>query len=283
MRLPLYQLDAFADRPFTGNPAAVVPLARWLPDATLQAIALENNLAETAFLVRRDGGADGGAAGGADGAVEYDLRWFTPAIEVDLCGHATLASAAAVQRWLAPGAATVRFHTRSGALTVTGDGRDGGLLTMDFPALPPKPLDAAAATAVAEALGQQPEAVLAADKALAVLADEASVLAARPDLRRLAALPHDGLIVSAPGRNHDFVSRFFAPHAGIDEDPVTGSAHCVLAPYWAGRLGKTALSARQVSARGGELALELKGARVAISGRVAPYLEGVIELPVTAA
>ncbi|MEX0759185.1 MAG: PhzF family phenazine biosynthesis protein [Tistlia sp.] len=272
MRLPLYQLDAFADRPFTGNPAAVVPLSGWLPDPTLQAIALENNLAETAFLVRRE-------PAGAD-LVEYDLRWFTPAIEVDLCGHATLASAAAVQRWLAPGARTIRFHTHSGALTVSGDSLSGeGLLTMDFPAQPPRPVGTAEAAAVAAALGQEPEAVLAAGKALAVLADEAAVLAAAPDLARVAALPFDGLIVTAPGHDHDFVSRYFAPHAGIDEDPVTGSAHCVLTPYWAERLGRSRLSARQVSARGGDLRLELKGERVAIGGRVAPYLEGTIEVP----
>lgn len=286
MRLPLYQLDAFAERPFTGNPAAVVPLAAWLPDATLQAIALENNLAETAYLVPRANGSgkDGaGEQGTGEGLVEYELRWFTPAIEVDLCGHATLASAAAVQRWLAPGAGTIRFHTRSGVLTVTGEGAAGGLLTMDFPARPPRPLEGAEADAVAEALGSRPEAVLAAGKALAVLADADAVLAAKPDLRKVAALPHDGLIVTGPGREQDFVSRYFAPHAGIDEDPVTGSAHCVLAPYWAGRLGRTALSARQVSARGGDLQLELKGERVSISGRVAPYLEGVIEVPETAA
>lgn len=277
MRLPLYQLDAFADRPFTGNPAAVVPLARWLPDPTLQAIALENNLAETAFLVRR--------AGAAGDAVAYDLRWFTPAIEVDLCGHATLASAAAVQRWLVPGAREIHFHTRSGTLTVTGDSVGGqesesqGLLTMNFPAQPPRPVGAGEAAAVAEAVGVPPEAVLAATKGLAVLADEAAVLAATPDLRLVAALPHDGLIVTAPGRDHDFVSRYFAPHAGIDEDPVTGSAHCVLTPYWAARLGRTSLTARQVSARGGDLWVELKGDRVTISGRVTPYLEGVIEVP----
>jgi PhzF family phenazine biosynthesis protein len=277
MRLPLYQLDAFADRPFTGNPAAVVPLTRWLPDATLQAIALENNLAETAFLVPR--------AAEAGDAVAYDLRWFTPLVEVDLCGHATLASAAAVQRWLAPGAREIRFHTRSGWLTVSGDslagpdGESGGLLTMDFPAQPPHPVEPGEAEAVAEALGRRPEAVLAANKGLAVLADEAAVLAAKPDLRLVAALPFDGLIVTAPGRSHDFVSRYFAPHAGIDEDPVTGSAHCVLTPYWAGRLGRASLTARQVSARGGDLRVELKADRVAISGRVAPYLEGVIEVP----
>ncbi len=277
MRLPLYQLDAFADRPFAGNPAAVVPLDRWLPDATLQAIALENNLSETAFLVRREGSGDGSA--------DFDLRWFTPAVEVELCGHATLASAAAVQRWLAPEARTIRFHTRSGELTVTGDSRqDEGRLTMDFPARPPRALDAAGARAVAEALGAEPEAVLAADKALAVLADEAAVRAVAPDLRRVAALPHDGVIVTAAGGGQDrpgpdFVSRYFAPAGGIDEDPVTGSAHCVLAPYWAERLGRSRLSARQVSARGGDLELALAGERVAISGRVAPYLEGVIEVP----
>lgn len=277
MRLPLYQLDAFADRPFAGNPAAVVPLERWLPDATLQALALENNLSETAFLVRRNGPGTGPTG---EEAVEYDLRWFTPTVEVDLCGHATLASAAAVQRWLAPGAKTMRFHTRSGPLTVTGDSRAGdGLLTMDFPSKPPRPLAQAEAAAVSEALGQVPEAALAADKALAVLADEAAVRAARPDLRRVAALPHDGLIVTAPGDAKDFVSRYFAPGGGIDEDPVTGSAHCVLAPYWAQRLGKSTFRARQVSARGGNLEIALNGERVSISGRVAPYLEGVIDLP----
>lgn len=256
MELDLYQVDAFAARPFGGNPAAVVPLADWLDDGVLQAIALENNLSETAFFVRRDG--------------RYDLRWFTPTVEVDLCGHATLASAHVILNHLDPEATRVDFESKSGPLAVT---RDGELLTLDFPAKPPQPVED---PAVAAALGAPPLELLRADKTLAVLESEAAVRAAKPDLAVVAGLKGDGLIVTAPGEEVDFVSRYFAPHAGIPEDPVTGSAHCVLTPYWAERLGKQELSAWQVSARGGELFCRLAGERVLISGRVAPYLQGRI-------
>jgi PhzF family phenazine biosynthesis protein len=257
--LPIYQVDAFASEVFAGNPAAVCPLEAWLPDEVMQAIAMENNLSETAFIVRNGG--------------DYDLRWFTPTVEVDLCGHATLGSAYVVATHLEPGRDGVVFHSKSGPLTVT---RDGGLFTLDFPAQPPARLDDH--SAVEAALGSAVEELWRADKTMAVLADEAAVLAARPDLAKVAALPGDGLIVTAPGRDRDFVSRYFAPHAGIPEDPVTGSAHCVLTPYWARRLDKARLSARQVSARGGELVVEDRGERTLISGRVAPYLEGRITI-----
>ncbi|MEX0922784.1 MAG: PhzF family phenazine biosynthesis protein [Rhodovibrionaceae bacterium] len=258
MELDLYQVDAFSAKPFGGNPAAVVPLESWLDDALLQAIALENNLSETAYFVRR--------------GERYDLRWFTPAVEVDLCGHATLASAYVILTHLQPEAGRVDFESRSGPLAVT---RDGALLTLDFPAKPPAPVED---PAVAEALGAAPLELLRSDKTLAVLADEAAVRAAKPDLGIVAGLDSDGLIVTAPGDEVDFVSRYFAPHAGIPEDPVTGSAHCVLTPYWAERLNKQELTARQVSARGGELRCRLEGDRVLISGRVAAYLKGRISI-----
>ena len=257
--LPIYQVDAFASEVFAGNPAAVCPLEAWLPDQVMQAIAMENNLSETAFIVRR--------------GEDYDLRWFTPAVEVDLCGHATLGSAYVVAHHLEPGRDRIVFHSRSGPLTVT---RDGALFTLDFPAQPPERLEDHAP--VEDALGAAVEELWRADKTMAVLTDEAAVLAATPDLAKVAALPGDGLIVTGPGDGCDFVSRYFAPHAGIPEDPVTGSAHCVLTPYWARRLDKARLSARQVSARGGELEVEDRGERVLISGRVAPYLEGRIKI-----
>ena len=261
MELKLYQVDAFTERTFGGNPAAVVPLEAWLPDATMQAIALENNLSETAFFAPRG---DGG----------FDLRWFTPLIEVDLCGHATLGTAWVLFNRLGHAGEAVTFHTRSGPLTVA---RDGGRLAMDFPAQPPA--GPAGIGDVAGAIGVQPEAVLAAPYALAVLDSEETVRAVRPDFRRVAALDSPELIVTAPGApggDCDFVSRFFAPASGIDEDPATGSAHCILIPYWAGRLGKTEMFARQVSARGGALWCALKGERVSIAGCAAPYLEGTI-------
>jgi len=257
--LPIYQVDAFASEVFAGNPAAVCPLDAWLSDDVMQAIAAENNLSETAFLVRN--------------GTDYDLRWFTPAVEVDLCGHATLGSAYVVATHLEPGRDEMVFHSKSGPLTVT---RDGDLFTLDFPSLPPERLDDH--SAVEAALGTAVGELWRADKTMAVLADEAAVLAADPDLAKVAALPGDGLIVTAPGRSRDFVSRYFAPHAGIPEDPVTGSAHCVLTPYWARRLDKARLTARQVSARGGELVVEDRGERVLISGRVAPYLEGRVTI-----
>ncbi len=257
--VPIYQVDAFAARVFAGNPAAVCPLDDWLPDEVLQAIAVENNLSETAFLVKR----------GAD----FDLRWFTPAHEVDLCGHATLGSAYVIANYLDNGSTEVRFHSRSGPLTVT---REGELYTMDFPALPPERIEDSAA--VAEALGAAPAELWDEMDLMAVFASEAGVAALAPDMTKLARLETRGVIATAPGETCDFVSRFFAPRAGIPEDPVTGSAHCILTPYWATRLGKTRMSARQISARGGELEVEARGERVLISGRVAPYMEGRIRV-----
>ncbi len=259
MQLPLYQVDAFASRVFAGNPAAVCPLEAWLDDAKLQAIAVENNLSETAFFV----------ANGED----YDLRWFTPAYEVDLCGHATLASAYVIANHLQPGRERVVFHSRSGPLEVT---RDGETYTLDFPARPAERLDED--PGVAAALGFAPQEVWQAVSTLAVLADEAEVRSVAPDLEKVAALPYDGLIVTARGDDCDFVSRYFAPHAGIPEDPVTGSTHTALAPFWAARLGKQRLSARQISARGGDLTVEDCGARVRITGRAALYMEGRIRV-----
>lgn len=259
MQLSLYQVDAFTDGPFSGNPAAVVPLSQWLPERTMQAIALENNLSETAFFVPRD---DGG----------FDLRWFTPLIEVDLCGHATLATAWVLFNRLEQTGDSITFHTRSGPLTVS---RDGARLAMDFPA---QPATEAEVGNVTDALGAQPEAVLAAPYAMAVMDSEEIVRAIRPDFTRIAALDIPELIITAPGRDCDFVSRFFAPAAGIDEDPVTGSAHCILIPYWSQRLGKTELFARQVSSRGGALWCALMTDRVSISGYATLFLEGTITL-----
>ncbi len=262
MRIPLYQVDAFTSRPFAGNPAAVCPLEQWLGDATLQAIAAENNLAETAFYVAEDD--------------DFHLRWFTPAVEVDLCGHATLATAWVIFNRFDWPLEAIDFRTRAGTLTVS---RDGDRLAMDFPSRPPSP--AANIDAVAAALGARPKDVLAARDAVAVFGSEAELRALRPDIAKIAALEQFALIVTAPGAtgtNTDFVSRFFAPKAGVNEDPVTGSAHSTLIPFWAGRLGKNKLFARQVSARGGELWCELRGDRVIIAGHCAPVLEGTITL-----
>lgn len=260
--IPIYQVDAFASRTFAGNPAAVCPLESWLDDETLQDIAAENNLSETAFFVRRDDG-------------DYDLRWFTPAAEVDLCGHATLASACVIDRHVEPGRGRVRFHSKSGPLEVA---REGDLYALDFPSYPPSPVDAAVAEAVSAAVGAETLEVHQAKSFLALLADESAVLAAQPDLAAVKALPGDGLIITAPGGDCDFVSRYFAPHVGIPEDPVTGSAHCRLTPFWARRLDKAKLTARQVSRRGGELFVEDRGERVSIAGRCAPYMQGRITL-----
>ncbi len=257
MQLNLYQVDAFTDRPFGGNPAAVMPLRAWLPTLTMQAIALENNLSETAFFVPRDDG-------------DFDLRWFTPAVEVDLCGHATLGAAWVLFNRLGRSSDSVTFHTRSGPLKVS---REGARLALDFPAHPAAP---ARIDDVAGALGMVPEAVFKARYALAVLRSQAAVLAVQPDFAKVAELDLPGLIATAPGEDCDFVSRFFAPRWGVDEDPVTGSAHCTLIPYWADRLGKTEMFARQISARGGALWCSLKGDRVSIAGNVAPYLEGTV-------
>lgn len=261
MRIPLYQIDAFADGPFTGNPAAVCPLDRWLPAETMQAIAAENNLSETAFFV-------------AEGDF-YRLRWFTPSVEVDLCGHATLASAFVVFRYLAPERGSVTFQTeKAGPLTV---GRDGEDLVLDFPSRPPLPC--ASSEMVAAALGKPPVALLAARDYLAVYERAEDVAGLAPDFAALAALDRFAVIATAPGTDGvDFVSRFFAPAHGVPEDPVTGSAHCTLIPYWVERLGKSRLEARQLSRRGGRLTCGLRGDRVTIGGRAVLYLEGTITI-----
>jgi PhzF family phenazine biosynthesis protein len=260
MRIPLYQVDAFTSRLFGGNPAAVCPLAEWLPDATMQAIAAENNLAETAFFVAQ--------------GESYLLRWFTPTVEVDLCGHATLASGYVVTYILRPERRSVRFDTlKAGPLEVT---RDGDLLAMDFPAWPPEhgPAD----PRILGALGKPPaESFVARGRTLAAFERAEDVAALKPDFTAMRQVPGADAIVTAPGRDGtDFVSRYFAPNHGVDEDPVTGSAHCVLTPYWAKRLGKNELRARQVSARGGDLHCTLRGDRVTLAGRAVLYLEGTI-------
>lgn len=263
--LDMYQVDAFTAAPFGGNPAAVVPLDDWLPDDVLQGIALENNLSETAFWRPHNGA-------GADG--DLDLRWFTPASEVDLCGHATLGASHVLLNRLETGRERVTFHTRSGPLTVSRGAE--GRLVMDFPAQAPAPAEVGD---VASVIGAEPELVVAGPYAVALLKDEAAVRAVSPDFGRFGELNPPFVIVTAPGEDCDFVSRFFAPTGGIDEDPVTGSAHCILTPFWAERFGKTEFHARQVSARGGEIWCRLEGDRVILEGHCVDYLEGRIQVP----
>ena len=256
----IYQVDAFADRAFSGNPAAICPLEEWLPDEVMQSIAAENNLPETAFFVP---GGEGG----------YGLRWFTPAVEVELCGHATLASAFVILDCMAAGGDAVSFDTRSGRLAVA---RRGDLLYLDFPALPA--VEAGIPDALAAGLGAAPRTVLEGPNHMAVFAADAEVAALDPDFRELAKLHPRGVIATAPGGDCDFVSRYFAPAHGVDEDPVTGSAHCMLIPYWSARLGRERLLARQISARGGTLHCENRGPRVGIGGRAVLYMEGTIRI-----
>jgi len=261
MRTPIFQIDAFTTRRFAGNPAAVIPMDRFLDDTTLQAIAAENNLAETAFLVPEGG--------------DYRLRWFTPTVEVPLCGHATLASAAAVMERLEPGRGKVIFHTASGALTVK---RINGGYAMDFPVRPSEPV--ATPPGLAEALGVVPVEVLSDAFNYIVLLESAQLVRdLAPDIAAIARMDRSGVVVTAPGdETYDFVSRYFAPAKGIPEDPVTGGAHCALAPYWAKRLGKTALRAYQASRRGGEITCRLAGDRVELEGSCVFYLEGEVEI-----
>ncbi len=267
--IPIYQVDAFASRTFEGNPAAVCPLAAWLPDELLQAIAAENALSETAYLVP------------TSEAGTWEIRWFTPACEVALCGHATLASAAVALEHLAPGLDAVRFRTReSGELSVRRLPGADGRLEMSLPAHPPAPCEPPPGLLAALGLLEaQVEAVLLDRDHVVVVRDEATVVSLAPNMLALRAVDAWAAAVTAPGDSCDFVSRFFAPARGVPEDPVTGSAHCRLVPYWAARLGRTRLSARQVSARGGELDCALEGDRVMLAGRVAPYLEGTIRVP----
>lgn len=263
MKIPMYQVDAFAGRVFSGNPAAVCPLEAWLPDDQMQAIAAENNLAETAFFVRNGSG--------------YKLRWFTPAVEVDLCGHATLASASVILNDLTPGERSVAFETKSGTLTVT---RDGDLYSLDFPARPPQACEPV--PSLAPALGGEPQQILAARDYFVVYASEQELRALKPDMQALMNIDRFAVIATAPAgeqsQDADFVSRFFAPAKGIPEDPVTGSAYCTLIPYWSKRLGKTKLHAYQVSPRSGELWCEDRGDRVTMSGKAVRFLEGTIFL-----
>lgn len=274
MTLRLHQVDAFTDRPFAGNPAAVCLLDRPRDERWMRAVAAEMNLSETAFLVRR-----GGGEGGGDG---FDLRWFTPACEVDLCGHATLASAHRLWETGELGAGEeARFHTRSGLLTARRAG--GGWIEMDFPARPPR--RAEPPSGLAEALGAPVRWTGAGgDDLLALLDDAAAVRSLAPDLGRVARLPVRGLIVTAaadPGAEHDFVSRFFAPAVGVPEDPVTGSAHCCLGPFWAERLGKPEVVGYQASARGGVVRVRPRGERVTLGGEAVTVL--VAELAAGAA
>ena len=258
MKIPYYQVNAFTREPFGGNPAGVCELADWLPDRKLQAIAAENNLSETAFLVRSASG--------------YDLRWFTPQVEVDLCGHATLAGGLVVLRYLEPSLTRVEFNTRSGVLKVAR--KEGGLLALDFPSRKAKPCPLP--SALVAGLKARPQEIYLARDHLAVFDSEEVVRAMQPQMAELIQLDSLGVIVSAPGSKSDFVSRFFAPKVGIPEDPVTGSAHCTLIPYWAERLHKTRLHALQLSARGGELFCEDQGERVSIAGYAVVYKEGQI-------
>jgi len=257
MKLPIFQLDAFASRQFGGNPAAVVISPKWLPDETLQSIAQENNLAETAFVV--------------PGKHAFDLRWFTPEVEVDLCGHATLASAHVIFNHGYTTESQIVFQYQGGTLTVT---RENDLLAMDFPARPPTKIECDAS--VVKALGASPLELYQSRDLLAVFDSQSDVEKLRPDFAAVAKLDTFAVIASAPGQKCDFVSRFFAPGAGISEDPATGSSHCTLVPYWSNRLGKSKLRALQISRREGEFFCENQGGRIKIAGRVLEYLQGEI-------
>ncbi len=261
MAIPYYHVEVFTGELFAGNPAGVCILPAFLPDRMMQKIAAENRHSETAFVVAREDG-------------EFDLRWFTPAVEDDLCGHATLASAFVLElrgqtEW------PVRFHTCSGVLSVA---RDGERWEMDFPAWPAK--ECVLPAALLPSLGLKTALVMKARDYLVVVEDAEQVRALSPDIRALAKIEMGtgGAIVTAPGGDVDYVLRFFPPSVGIDEDPATGSVHCTLVPYWAERLGKRTLQAQQLSTRGGEFRCRMDGDRVKIAGRARLYLQGVLEI-----
>ncbi|WP_417793410.1 PhzF family phenazine biosynthesis protein [Terasakiella pusilla] len=259
MKLDIYQVDAFADNVFEGNPAAVVPLTDWLDDDTMLGIAAENNLSETAFFVPTDGG--------------FHLRWFTPTVEVPLCGHATLATSFVIYRELGWDKDEITFETKSGPLVVKR--RDDGFV-MNFPTKPPTPC--VIPDGLEEAFGVK---LLEAHQnrfCLVVCENEEDVINSKPDHQALARIEPADFILTARSKKYDFVSRCFAPSHGIEEDPVTGSAHCVSAPFWAERLGKTSLNARQVSKRGGNIQCDVKGDRVDLFGRAQLYLKGQITI-----
>ena len=261
MRIPLYQIDAFTSRLFAGNPAAVCPLENWLADGLMQSIAAENNLSETAFLVA--------------GNDHYEIRWFTPTAEIELCGHATLASGYLLLEHLdRSNGDRVAFESRhSGRLEVF---RHGGRLALDFPSIPPVPCNAA--DILEAALGPRPTETYNATNYLAVYESETVLRSIRPDLARIRDCHPHGVIITAPGNEVDFVSRFFAPSFGVDEDPATGSAHCTLTPYWTERLQKTQVIGHQASERGGDFYCENNGDRVVIGGNCALYMEAQIEI-----
>ena len=257
-QLAIYQVDAFASQVFTGNPAAVCPLETWLDDALLQSIAAENNLSETAFFVPHGDG--------------YAIRWFTPTVEVDLCGHATLAAAFVLFEDLAYNKESIIFTSKSGELNVRQC--KNGKLELDFPKQTPVPCDIP--KPIQQTFGDRIERCLKAEDYIVVLRTEADVLAATPNMGLLKTLDLRGVVITAPSNKYDFVSRFFAPNCGIDEDPVTGSSFTQLAPYWSGFLGKQTLAAKQVSKRGGEVWCEIAEDRVYISGQAVNYSKGMI-------
>ncbi len=260
MKISLYQIDAFANQVFEGNPAAICLLDGWLDDSILQSIAEENNLSETAYVV----------SSGQD----FHIRWFTPTSEVDLCGHATLAAAYVIFNILCSSKDVITFKSKSGNLIVS---RKGDLISMDFPAKPPGKCPIP--DGLIEGLGVRPIEVLSSDDYIAIFETEEDILSISPDFIKLKELALRGIAVTAPGSRSDFVSRFFAPKYGINEDPVTGSAHCELAPYWSKRLKKNRIHARQLSKRGGEIYCEVKGDRVLLSGRAVKFMESEIIIP----
>ena len=260
MTIPYFEVSAFTDKPFGGNPAGVCFLPNeWLTDDLLQSIAAENNLAETAFLIDRGD--------------FFDVRWMTPTVEVDLCGHATLASAHVLFNHLGRKEDALRFQSRSGELRVE---RKGDTLVLDFPSQPPDRCEAP--KKLVDGLGAQPVEVWKGCDYYAIFDRAEDVAAIKPNFDLLSELGTRGTVASAPGNDCDFVSRFFAPAAGIPEDPVTGSTHCALIPYWSKRLGKRSLHARQISKRGGELFCEDRGERVGIGGHAVTYVEGKLRL-----
>ena len=260
MKIPIFQIDAFASALFNGNPAAICPLEQWLPDELLQKIAAENNLAETAYFVPETSGG-------------YHLRWFTPEVEVDLCGHATLASAWVIMNELNRETKSVRFISRGGELTVN---RNGDLYTLNFPSRMPEALSAN--QQLEDALGASILELWGSRDYLALLESEAAVRALAPDMEKLKHMDRFAVIVTAASSEYDFVSRFFAPSKGVNEDPVTGSAHCTLAPFWSSRLNKNPVRGFQASKRGGEVYCQVAGDRVLLSGTAVKYLEGFISV-----
>lgn len=257
MRIPIYQVDAFTNKQFGGNPAAVCPLEQWIDDELMQKIAAENNLSETAFFVKKDS--------------EYELRWFTPKGEIDLCGHATLGTSYIIFNYIDKNASSVKFNTKSGILEVS---KDGNLLTMIFPSREAEKCEAP--EALIKGLGKTPVEVYKARDYMAVFEKEEDILNLQLNMEELKKLDSVGVIVTAKGNEVDFVSRFFAPKLGVNEDPVTGSSHCTLIPYWSKVLNKKELNDLQLSERKGKLYCADLGDKVRISGEVALYLEGNI-------